>query len=77
MYAETFNLYDVKGTQERIDSLIEENDIGTLVGCSFGAFYVLARKAMEQIGNPPDSLDWEYASRSKIEGCRGNKFMGR
>ena len=44
---------------------------------SFETIAFLMRKAMEQIGNPPDSLDWEYASRSKIEGCRGNKFMGR
>lgn len=46
VYAENFDLYDVKGTQEKIDSLIKEYKIDTLIGNSFGAFYVLARKAI-------------------------------
>jgi hypothetical protein len=46
VYADDFDLFDVAGTQEKIENLIAEYDIGTLIGSSFGAFYVLARKAM-------------------------------
>lgn len=46
IYAENFDLFDVAGTQKKIENLIAEHDIGTLIGSSFGAFYVLARKAM-------------------------------
>ncbi|MCR4789725.1 MAG: hypothetical protein K5839_01455 [Treponemataceae bacterium] len=44
--AENFDLFDVEGTQKKIETLIEKHDIGILIGSSFGAFYVLARKAM-------------------------------
>ena len=45
IYAENFDLFDVQGTQDKIEKIIQENNIGTLIGSSFGAFYVLSRKA--------------------------------
>ncbi len=45
IYAEDFDLFDVQGTQDKIESIIQEKKIGTLIGSSFGAFYVLSRKA--------------------------------
>ena len=46
IYADDFDLFDVAGTQKKIETLIEKHEIGTLIGSSFGAFYVLARKGM-------------------------------
>ena len=46
IFADDFDLFDVAGTQKKIENLIAEHDIGTLIGSSFGAFYVLARKAI-------------------------------
>ena len=46
IFADDFDLFDVAGTQKKIENLIAEHDIGTLIGSSFGAFYVLARKAL-------------------------------
>ena len=45
VHAETFDLYDVSGTLERIGALVERHGIGLVVGSSFGGFYALASKA--------------------------------
>ena len=45
IYAEDFDLYDVQGTLDKIEKIVQEKKIGTLIGSSFGAFYVLSRKA--------------------------------
>jgi len=44
VYSKYFDLFDITGTREKIESLIKERNIGTLIGNGLGAFFALLGK---------------------------------